>query len=106
MATHHARARDSREDGVGAPLTIEFGRARKADGKTSKVAGEIARVIGPDGRGELPSPINLVKPLDLKEAVAVDAVNALIDADLMRLKWRPFQRQVSEFTVDPRRGEK
>jgi hypothetical protein len=56
------------------------------DRKIQKIAGEIARFVGPDGRGELPSPVNIAKPVELTEDDTVVAVNLLIDADLMRLK--------------------
>jgi hypothetical protein len=77
-------------------VAAHFGR----DSVTAKIAGEVASRVQPDGSGQLPSPLDLAKPLQLKEADAVDAVNAMVDAGLLRLRWTPYSRPLSAFNID------
>ena len=73
----------------------------KLNAEAKKVAGELARYIDAGGHGEVPSPAVLAIPVDLKEADAVRAINELIQGGHIILKWRPFQRPVTFFSIRP-----
>jgi hypothetical protein len=77
-------------------VAAHFGK----DSTAAKIAGQVAIHAQPDGRGELPSPLTLAKPLNFKEADAVEAVNAMIDVGLLRLRWTPYSRPLSAFAID------
>lgn len=71
------------------------------ESKVLTVAREVARLVQLDGRGELLSPIDLVRPSGLTEADAVDAINRLIVTGHLVLRYRPFQRDLLAFYVRP-----
>ena len=83
-------------------LAAVRGDARMAgETKTLTIAGEIARLVRGDGAGELPSPVDIGRPVQLSENDVVEAINALIVRGFVALIYKPYTRHVPTFFVRP-----